>query len=43
MRFDECCRRISNNLVTEQESIEQACAWRDLAVRAATGHPPVTA
>jgi hypothetical protein len=35
MRFDEDHHRISNELVTDQDSIQRACAWRDLAVRAA--------
>lgn len=32
MRFDDTGRHIDDELVTDREQVEQACAWRDLAV-----------
>lgn len=32
MRFDDQGNRVENELVTDPESVRQACAWRDLAV-----------
>jgi len=32
MRFDTAGRRIANELVTDPETVLQACKWRDLAV-----------
>lgn len=43
MRFDDQHYRVGNELVADQDNIERACAWRDLAVRAATEHVPVAA
>jgi hypothetical protein len=42
MRFDEHHQRVSNELFTDREHIQRARAWRDLAVRTATGHTPAT-
>ncbi|MER7280462.1 DUF6879 family protein [Dactylosporangium sp. NPDC000244] len=33
MRFDADGRRISNELITDPARVQQACEWRDLAVR----------
>ena len=32
MRFDDAGRRIANELITDPETVLQACMWRDLAV-----------
>lgn len=40
MRFDAHGNRIANELTTDPATIEQACTWRDLAVRSgALEHP----
>jgi hypothetical protein len=40
MHFDDEGHRIRTELITDPKLIVQACAWRDLAVHAATGSAP---
>lgn len=38
MRFDDAGHRIANELITDPETVLQACMWRDLAVHHSVQH-----
>jgi hypothetical protein len=38
MRFDGTGHRIANELITDPETVLQACMWRDLAVHHSVQH-----